>query len=691
MYPDKQGMFFTSTVLQGRSISSKVSIAASVIIAVLLGAAALFIGRQTEETLDAKAMQNLESTVSTVVQTIETFNYALTDQANRLQRVFTGSFGEAFSIDTANTVDVGGKLVPVLRNGTTALNLNFSAVDRFSAITGGNATVFVRKGEDFIRITTSVKKENGERAVGTILDHASPAYAAVTKGEVFAGKVTLFGKEFMTNYTPIKDQQGVVIAVLYIGFDFTEAFKNLKDQIKSIKIGTTGYVYAFDGRSGKNYGALTLHPVKEGQNLLEAKDADGKEFVKEILQKKKGIIHYNWANAELNESPRQKVAVYGEVPSWGWVIGAGSYIDEFNAEGRMLRNELMGVMALLVVILWFLISFTINKLIGQPLANVVHALKEMARGNYNHQISAAHRGDEIGQLLEALVVMQREIRTMIGNIVQASSRLTTAAGELSDGSQKVVVGSREQSDSAGAMASAIEELTISINQVADNAQEAHAASTHSGGLCRNGAEIIHKAADEMRQIAEVVHDCSLKLETLGQQSEQVASIINIIKEIADQTNLLALNAAIEAARAGEQGRGFAVVADEVRKLSERTAQSTQEISETIKKMREGTHKIVEAMSGAVEEVDHGVTLAHQAGDSITEIEKEASRVVNVVSQISSAIKEQSAASHGVAESVERIAKMAERNTESVEQAASSARDLEQLSMQLQASVSNFKV
>jgi methyl-accepting chemotaxis protein len=225
----------------------------------------------------------------------------------------------------------------------------------------------------------------------------------------------------------------------------------------------------------------------------------------------------------------------------------------------------------------------------------------------------------------------------------------------------------------------------------DNAQQAHAASQSSATVAAEGGLIIHQAANEMGQISTAVNATAGSIKELESLSLQISSIVNVIGEIAGQTNLLALNAAIEAARAGEQGRGFAVVADEVRKLAERTGKSTQEISEMISRVQNSTQKAVHDMESGVVRANEGVQLAHKAGDSVVGIRAEAELVTTAVNGISHALKEQTIAAREIAQRVEHIAQGAETNSATASQTAASARHLEDLVQRMNALTTYFKV
>ena len=275
--------------------------------------------------LNQRTEHELEQQAMVQVNLMASYDSALTDSAGKLAQVFRASFTGAITLDPARTISTGGKEIPILTAGGAVINLNTAQVDQFTALTKAAGTVFVRSGADFIRIATSLKKEDGSRAVGTALDRAHPAYQGLLQGEEFVGKATLFGKDYMTKYLPVRDAGGKVIAVFFIGLDFTDGLKSLREEIKTIKVGQSGYVYALDARDGVDNGKLQIHPVKEGTNIAGAKDTDGREFIREMLKQKEGSIRYSWVNKELGETaPREKLVVFRHLKPWNWLICVGA-------------------------------------------------------------------------------------------------------------------------------------------------------------------------------------------------------------------------------------------------------------------------------------------------------------------------------------------------------------------------------
>jgi methyl-accepting chemotaxis protein len=301
------------------------------------------------------------------------------------------------------------------------------------------------------------------------------------------------------------------------------------------------------------------------------------------------------------------------------------------------------------------------------------------------------RDDEIGKMGAALNRLLARLQANLQSVAQAAGQLSESAKSMTDASRQVATSSEAQSSAATDMAANMQELTVSINHVGDRATHTSERVAYAGNLATEGESVVVKTVGDIDAIALSLAASAELINRLEAQSQTISSVVNVIKEVSDQTNLLALNAAIEAARAGEQGRGFAVVADEVRKLAERTGRSTSEINATIGVMREGAQAASASMRSAVDQVSASVTRASGACDLIRKIGEGSREAVGMVSEITDAIHEQSSASTSVAQAVEKIAQMSEASTSVAHESAQTAQRLNELAQQMSMITDQYKL
>lgn len=351
--------------------------------------------------------------------------------------------------------------------------------------------------------------------------------------------------------------------------------------------------------------------------------------------------------------------------------------------------NVMGIGGVVAALLAIVFSIVITRSVILPMSMMKSTIVSIGEtGDFTRRIAIYSR-DEIGATAQSFNELMANLQASLRQVNDSLNAALDASHTLTNSSHQLATGTSHQSEAAAAIAATVEQVTVSINHVSESAHEALHISRKSGELSDHGREIIHNTATGMQQIADTVRQTSISIENLGEQSGKISSIVKVIKEIADQTNLLALNAAIEAARAGEQGRGFAVVADEVRKLAERTTNATTEISLMINNIQDTTGVAVASMSGAVSQVDNGVSLAEQAGDAINQIKNESSNVFNTINDISSALMEQSKASNDIAVNVEKIAQMTEHNSVAAEATAQEADNLVQMADTMRIALDKF--
>jgi methyl-accepting chemotaxis protein len=359
---------------------------------------------------------------------------------------------------------------------------------------------------------------------------------------------------------------------------------------------------------------------------------------------------------------------------------------ESESSNAIIASVLVVLLAAALVVL---ASLWLARAIMRPVEEA-RALAEAIAGGDLTRVIGTQGSDELGRLVDALAAMQTRLKQMILGIGSSADHVTTAAGKLAAAANDISASSNSQTEAASATAAAVEEVSVSIAQVSDNAEAAREVAQETAEVSKSGLVRINEASLEIRRIESSITEFSRDINDLQQQAGQIGSVALLIKDIAEQTNLLALNAAIEAARAGEQGRGFAVVADEVRRLAERTATATNEIKTTIDSIQAKTESAAKTMSGVNKQVVRGVQVIGDLVSPLEQLSASAGRALGNLVELSDATKEQSQASNQIAQNVERIVHMAEENGSAVTQSAQASEELSQLAQQLVAMVRNFK-
>lgn len=504
--------------LSPMSLGVKLSVLTSLSVALLLLVLTLTQSHNAARQLESLATDDMHNQVQGISEMASMFNATLTEEVNNYTQLFASFLPQRFSRDDSSRIQVGEFSTPTLRAGLKTLNLDQVAVDDFLQRTTAVSTIFVRDGDDYYRISTSLKKEDGSRAIGTRLDRASAAWKSVSRGEIYRGLATLFGHRYITQYQPVKDESGAVVGILFVGVQIDKQYALMRDKVLARKLGDSGHFYVLNGAPGAAQGQYLFAAQNEGK--LPGWDASVQQA---LLSQPQGV-----QEAELDGE--SKMLAWQQLPGWNWIVVGEVSRDTLLAPITHSRNLFM--LTGLALVLLFALGFVFysRRAITRPLQQVIHLAEEYAAGNLRVHLDT-RRHDEVGQLITAINGIGDGLEKIVGQV-------RVAAQEISDGTDTIAASSLNISEQIGRQASSVEETSASMEQfgatvehTADNLRQAMTLVAEASSLVTHGSQTVSRSVNTMSAIQI--------------SSQSIADITHVIESIAFQTNILALNAAVD--------------------------------------------------------------------------------------------------------------------------------------------------
>ncbi|PKG39816.1 methyl-accepting chemotaxis protein [Psychromonas sp. Urea-02u-13] len=442
---------------------------------------------------------------------------------------------------------------------------------------------------------------------------------------------------------------------------------------------------------------MIMHPIKpalDGKNLSQVKDANGKylfvAFAKMVSQQGAGNVDYLWAKPG-HEDPVAKISYVKGFKPWGWVIGTGTYTDDADdILGDAINNLLIEIV--IITLLLILAIYLMNKSIVRPIVNTTRALAELAKGDGDLTMRLPIKGkDEIAHLSTSFNDFVDKIHGIIVSVQDSSNEVVRSSSALVEKSQSSLLGAQEQNAETAQIATASTEMVSTISEIANSATTAENLAKEANKETLSGKEVVHLSAQSIEQLSAEIKTASAVIDELDEQCASIDSVLSVIKAIAEQTNLLALNAAIEAARAGEQGRGFAVVADEVRTLAGRTQSATLEINGIIDQLQVKAKSAVVAIGSSSDKAQDAVEQALKASDSLDSIFASITAIADANHHIATAAEQQSSVTREIDERVVAISDLANQSDQIASDIHQESERINQLGCQVNGQMSTFKV
>ncbi len=639
------------------SIAKKFMYALGAILLLAMLFAVVFVYRYQSELAQDRALSESDTITREAIRLLTLTDSMMMERVKssmRLLREYGAELGEP---QLGERVVVNDRETNNLLMGETPIANQFDLVDRTTNIMGGTATIFARDGEEYVRVSTNVMTPTG-RAIGTILAPQGAAIKKIQQGTAFYGVVDILGSPYLTGYEPMTNRRGETLGVWYVGYkaDLSDLFA----AIASSRVLEQGFVVIRD-----NAGAIRVHSDNVSIETADKILADpGSEW---RLQRSR-------------------------FDAWGYEVVTAYSTKEIQSRVRDISVLLTAFIIAIGVVFLFIVYLLIQKVVVTPLHQTTARLHDIVDGEGDLTLRFnVVREDEIGELAKGFDSLLDRLQHTIKSVASATQQLSQSARHLKQIAVQSTSAINAQARDIEGIAAAIHEMSTTAQEVARNAASVATATLATSKDAEQGYKVLANTISSTETLAGSIDSAAKVIAEVADTSNEIGSVLNVIRSIAEQTNLLALNAAIEAARAGEQGRGFAVVADEVRSLASRTQASTTEVDNMVKRFQSNSERAMEQMRMADEMMRTNVTGAQSSGESIKAVLRNVSELSGLNSEISQAVVQQSYVAEDINKNISNINTAGDQNQARAQETLRASEALSQLSEDIQQQLAAYKV
>jgi len=671
-----------------QSLPQQLSAGTLIAVAIFMTLLVFSISRYFTAEVNSVANENQMKQIELVSQNLEARYEAMVENNQTMARMFAS---EMASMQTShrNITMENGRRVPELTLAGVSLNSDKSILTNFTAKSDHLVSVYVKQGNKFINIASTINGENEESIEGYEIGFNHKAYNLLLAGKSYQGQSRFLGLNLYQDLTPIS-VNGRIIGLIETSTDLTNIMATLSDYVKRLTFGKSGYVYVM--AAGEFEGDLMIHRTLTGSNVYDIQPSF-KETFKQAFIGDTGGFSYSVPTKGIDSVARESKVLFHRVKGWNWVALLKTYADEYQAEidAQIFKIELMciGGAIFLMLVLWTLIRRSLS-----PLKEITHGLKLLGEGNLTYQFKYKKDGktrNEMHLLKRDIAAMRDGLVNVIRQVTDSSKDLVDSAESIGSVSYELQHHAKKSEEESSYVATAIDQVVVSIEEVATSTRAVSSETTAASEISISGNYAVQDVEATVATLSESFNAASNRIKDVEDSSNSIGEVVDVINAIAEQTNLLALNAAIEAARAGEQGRGFAVVADEVRVLAQKTQDSTKLIRDVVEKLQSNSQSAVAGMQDGAKQVELSVSKATKAGILLTQIRESIVAVERSMVQVSSATEEQRLAAQKISDSAKSLTQTSSDTFNHSEFSSDQGKNVKDLSLALLNNISVFKI
>lgn len=602
------------------------------------------------------------------------------------------------------------------------LNTRTPIIDEIIKVAGGTATIFQRMNEsgDMLRVATSIRTLEGKRAIGTYIpakmedDSINPVISEVMQGKTFRGRAFVVNAWYLTAYEPIRDDHDTIIGMLYVGIK-QDNIETLRKKILDTKVGSDGYAFVLGGKGNKKgtY-IISKDGAQDGKLVLDSKQPDGSYFVREMIGKamsaEKGACifkSYYWKNPGETE-PRLKISAVRYYEPWDWVIGTSIYQDDMAAASKKVASTISALLfwclgggtavAILASILAALIGARFTRPISQitrvadsisvgDLAAASKTIKELSSGGQAGQMD----GNEAEQLLFAINIMTQNLNSLIGKVQQSGIHITSSSTQIVASAKQLEATIADQASSTNEVLATTTEISGVSKELVGVMRKVAESASNTATKAGTGQTELAKMGGTMRELASSTHSISARLAIIDEKTDNVRSVVTTISKVADQTNLLSLNASIEAEKAGDYGRGFSVVAKEIQRLADQTAVAMMDIERIVGEMRSAVRTGVTEMDTFTHDVEDFVSEVSRINSVQEEIIEQVQDLIPAFKDVNEGMNSQALGAEQIRDAIVHLSEGAEQTSAALNEFRHTAKSLNEAARTLQDEISKFEI